>query len=201
MNKQQIRREHRTVRRSLNEQQVTSAGEAIARHGMEWAESLSAGHARTFAVYLGGKAEPPTMPLIHSLFSAGHRVILPICEPDCQLSWVAWTPTTAMVRSAYAPIDEPEGERHEFPAGEVAGIFLPATAVDRSGNRIGQGGGYYDRFLGSLGAGHGRIATVAVVYDSEVLPAGSIEAEPFDQKVDGAITPGGLVRFSTGPVS
>ena len=34
----------------------------------------------------------------------------------------------------------------------AAGIFLPATAVDFSGNRIGQGGGYYDKFLAALAA-------------------------------------------------
>ena len=32
------------------------------------------------------------------------------------------------------------------------GMFLPATAVDFSGNRIGQGGGYYDKFLAALAA-------------------------------------------------
>ena len=85
------------------------------------------------------------------------------------------------------------------------GIFLPATAVDFSGNRIGQGGGYYDKFLAALtallpsraGTSDGGLLpplpTAAVVFDSEVLPAGSIPAESFDRKVAAALTPGGLL--------
>ena len=87
------------------------------------------------------------------------------------------------------------------------GIFLPATAVDFSGNRIGQGGGYYDKFLAALaallpsgtaasdGGPLPPVPTAAVVYDGEVLPAGSIPAEPFDRKVAAALTPAGLVRL------
>ncbi len=87
------------------------------------------------------------------------------------------------------------------------GIFLPATAVDYSGNRIGQGGGYYDKFLAELAAlqysgtptSDGGllppVPTAAVVYDGEVLPAGSIPAESFDRKVGAALTPSGVVQL------
>jgi 5-formyltetrahydrofolate cyclo-ligase len=91
---------------------------------------------------------------------------------------------------------------------DATAIFLPATAVDFSGNRIGQGGGYYDKFLAALaamsstsgGAPSGALngvalPTAAVVYDTEVLPAGSIPAESFDRKVDTALTPGGIIRL------
>ena len=90
----------------------------------------------------------------------------------------------------------------------ATGIFLPATAVDFSGNRIGQGGGYYDKFLATLESifpgrteasdGAGRLPPLpasAVVYDAEVLPAGSISAESFDRRVPYALTPGGFVRL------
>ena len=91
-----------------------------------------------------------------------------------------------------------------------SGIFLPATAVDYSGNRIGQGGGYYDKFLAALAAllppggpaADGGLLpplpTAAVVYEAEVLPAGSIPAEPFDRKVAAALTPAGLLPLHPG---
>ncbi|BAS16910.1 5-formyltetrahydrofolate cyclo-ligase [Arthrobacter sp. Hiyo8] len=88
------------------------------------------------------------------------------------------------------------GER--FDSGvikDAAGIFLPATAVDESGNRIGQGGGYYDRLLDKLDADGQRPPTVAVVYDHEVLPAGTIPAQSFDKPVAEALTPNRVVRL------
>jgi 5-formyltetrahydrofolate cyclo-ligase len=110
---------------------------------------------------------------------------------------VYWTPETAFVRSKYAPIDEPVGERHGSDAvQDAAGIFLPATAVDGGGSRIGQGGGYYDRLLDGLDAGGQRPPTVAVVYDHEVLPASTIPAEPFDRPVAEALTPSRIVRLT-----
>jgi len=126
---------------------------------------------------------------------------------------VYWTPLSGFVRSRYAPIQEPVGERHGTDVmRDATAIFLPATAVDFSGNRIGQGGGYYDKFLAALaamssacgvapgGASDGAfegvaLPTAAVVYDTEVLPAGSIPAEAFDRKVDTALTPGGIIRL------
>ena len=41
----------------------------------------------------------------------------------------------------------------------------------------------------------GALPTAAVVYDTEVLPAGSIPAESFDRRVHAALTPGGIIRL------
>ena len=207
--KEEIRSSHRAVRSALPPAAQEAAAEGIARHGLEWASGLARGRQGIFAAYLGVGAEPPTLPLLTALVEAGHRVLLPVCEPDIELSWVYWTPQSGFVRSRYAPIQEPVGERHGTEImRDATAIFLPATAVDFSGNRIGQGGGYYDKFLAALaamsftsrGADDGAaddvaLPTAAVVYDTEVLPAGSIPAESFDRKVDTALTPGGIIRL------
>ncbi|WP_309073166.1 5-formyltetrahydrofolate cyclo-ligase [Paenarthrobacter sp.] len=198
--KEDIRSSRRLHRRTLTPEQIATAGESLARHGTAWAAEASLGGAATFAVYLGVAFEPPTLPLIHSLHQAGHQVLLPVCEPGRLLSWVYWTPATAFVRSAYAPIDEPEGERLESNViAKAAGIFMPATAVDRDGNRIGQGGGYYDRLLQGLDAAGQRPPTIAVVYDDDLLPSGSIPAEAFDRPVRQVLTPLGVVQLQDGP--
>jgi len=207
--KEEIRSSHRAGRSALPLAAQDTAAAGIASHGLEWASGLARGRQGTFAAYLGVGAEPPTLPLLAALVEAGHRVLLPVCEPDIELSWVYWTPRSGFVRSRYAPIQEPVGERHGTEImRDATAIFLPATAVDFSGNRIGQGGGYYDKFLAALaamsftsrGADDGAaddvaLPTAAVVYDTEVLPAGSIPAESFDRKVDTALTPGGIIRL------
>jgi 5-formyltetrahydrofolate cyclo-ligase len=207
--KEEIRARHRTRRALLRPPALDAAGAAIAEHGLTWANGLAGGQPGTFAAYLGVGSEPPTLPLLSALHDAGHRVLLPVCEPGISLSWVYWTPESTFVRSRFAPIQEPVGEH--FGAEimrSAAGIFVPATAVDFSGNRIGQGGGYYDKFLGTLESlfpvpdgpsdDGGRLPPLpasAVVYDGEVLPAGSIPVESFDRRVPSALTPGGFVRL------
>ncbi|MEQ4519323.1 5-formyltetrahydrofolate cyclo-ligase [Pseudarthrobacter sp. B907] len=206
--KDEIRSRHRRGRAALSQPDLEAAGAALARHGLAWATALANGGRRTFAAYLGVGAEPPTLPLLAALHGAGHRVLLPVCEPGLALSWVYWTPSSEFVRSRYAPIQEPVGDRLDTSVMlGVAGLFLPATALDRTGNRIGQGGGYYDKFLAALedlpwgvsGSETGPLPTAALVYDAEVLAAGTITAESFDRKVAAALTPGGLVRFSAQP--
>ncbi len=151
--KEEIRSGHRAARSALPPAAQDAAAAGIASHGLEWASGLARGRQGTFAAYLGVGAEPPTLPLLTALVDAGHRVLLPVCEPDIELSWVYWTPQSGFVRSRYAPIQEPVGERHGTDVmRDATAIFLPATAVDFSGNRIGQGGGYYDKFLAALAA-------------------------------------------------
>jgi 5-formyltetrahydrofolate cyclo-ligase len=207
--KEEIRASHRARRATLGPAALDAAGAAIARHGLAWASGLAGGHPVTFAAYVGVGTEPPTLPLLLALHGAGHRVLLPVCEPGINLSWVYWTPESTFVRSRFAPIQEPVGE-HFGPEimRYAAGVFVPATAVDFSGNRIGQGGGYYDKFLATLeslfpaaagpsddGGPLPPLPASAVVYDGEVLPAGSIPAESFDRRVPSALTPGGFVRL------
>lgn len=195
--KDEIRSRHRKIRLGLQPEALSAAASGIARHGLSWAATVADGGPATFTAYLGVAHEPPTLALITALHEAGHKVLLPVCEPDRGLSWVLWNPDSEFVRSRYAPIKEPAGERHGLEAiRDVAGLFLPATAVDMNGNRIGQGGGYYDKFLADAEASGLQAPRAAVIYDSELLPASSIPVEGFDRPVDAALTPSGLVRLS-----
>lgn len=191
--KDDIRAAHRRRRALLTLQERQDAGEALAKHGAAWADSVTQGKAATVCAYLGVGAEPPTLPLIAALHDAGHKVLLPVCEPGRELKWVFWAPGVDLVRSRFAPILEPVGARHEIEvAGEAAALFIPATAVDLAGSRVGQGGGYYDKFLGHLESAGKHIPLAAVIYDGELLPAGRIPVEAFDRPVPGVVLPSGF---------
>lgn len=194
--KADIRARHRERRAAADPTRRDAAGAALAVHGAAWAEQLTGGTPSTFCAYLGVLPEPPTLTLISELHRRGHTVLLPVCEPGRRLSWTQWTPGVEFVRSRYAPVLEPAGPRHDLGImASVAALFIPATAVDRDGNRIGQGGGYYDVLLGSLARDGLEIPFAAIVFDSELLPAGSIPAEDFDRRVPAALTPSGLIRL------
>lgn len=188
-----IRAAHRRRRAAMTSLEREEAGTALAKHGAAWAASVMPAEEATVCVYLGVGAEPPTLPLIAALHDDGHRVLLPVCEPGRELGWVFWAPGIELARSRFAPILEPVGTRHEIEvAGEAAALFIPATAVDLAGSRIGQGGGYYDKFLGHLASAGKHIPLAAILYDWELLPAGAIPVEEFDRPVPGVVLPSGF---------
>jgi 5-formyltetrahydrofolate cyclo-ligase len=114
----------------------------------------------------------------------GDRLILPVLLPDNDLDWVRYEgPDT--LRPGPRGLREPTGPRLGVDAiTEATLVVVPALAVDRSGLRMGRGGGSYDRAL----ARAGRAYAVALLHDGELLP--SVPAEPHDRRVHAVITPG-----------
>ncbi|WP_125610253.1 5-formyltetrahydrofolate cyclo-ligase [Specibacter cremeus] len=186
----------RAARALMDDDDRRLAGDRLATAGLAWVADVSrpgrADDGWAVCCYLSAGTEPPTPALLAALVQAGYRVLVPVCEPGFQLSWARWFPGVRMARSPLAPVLEPVGPRFPFDAvGPVAGILLPALAVDLSGVRLGQGGGYYDRFLATAGT-HPR---AAVVHDTEVLPAGTLPHDALDRPVDYIVSPGGVRRI------
>lgn len=71
-------------------------------------------------------------------------------------------------------------------------LIVPLAGFDRAGNRIGYGGGYYDRTLELL-RGMGPVAAIGLAFGVQELPA--IPAEPFDQMLDVIVTDREIIRF------
>jgi 5-formyltetrahydrofolate cyclo-ligase len=76
--------------------------------------------------------------------------------------WAAWGVAGSRCPVPAQPLPEPDV------------IIVPALAVDAAGRRLGQGGGYYDRFVPH----HPRARTIALLWSGEVLP--DVGAEPHD---------------------
>ena len=146
----------------------------------------------TVAAYLPFGTEPcatatPTLP--QALADAGARVLLPVLLPNLDLDWALYT-GPASLAPASRGLWEPLGPRHGLQAlDSVAALVVPAVAVDRTGVRLGRGGGSYDRALTRVRDG---VPVIAPLYDGELVPA--LPAEPHDRRVTAVITPSdGLV--------
>ncbi|WP_062007493.1 MULTISPECIES: 5-formyltetrahydrofolate cyclo-ligase [Arthrobacter] len=195
LSKIQWRAHLRAQRLSMDDGARHRAAEGLASAGLEWVSLVRSGPAPlTICAYVSVGPEPSTALLLTTLSQAGDHVFVPVCRPGHQLSWVSWHPGVPMQRSTLAPVMEPVGRRHAFAAlGPVAALLLPALAVDTSGVRLGQGGGYYDRFLASLqttkNAGLPGVPAAAVVYDHEVLAPHQLPHDALDQPVDYLLTP------------
>jgi 5-formyltetrahydrofolate cyclo-ligase len=69
-------------------------------------------------------------------------------------------------------------------------VLVPALAVDRTGMRLGRGGGSYDRALGHVPVG---TFVCALLYDGELLDR--VPHDDHDRPVTAAVTPSGLSRL------
>ena len=135
------------------------------------------------AAFLSQDGEPGTAPLIDALGAAGIEVLIPILRDDFDLDWGRFEPGH-QERGRFrllVPTTPPLGE--DAVAGAEV-VICPGVAVDREGNRLGRGGGSYDRALSRCSE---RVLRVQLVYDDEVVDA--VPAEPHDQQVDVIVTP------------
>lgn len=146
--------------------------------------------AATVALYVSVGREPGTGILLDALSAAGKRIILPLLQPDNDLDWAPYTGADALAsarRGLLEPVTPPLGPEAVATADVV---IVPGLAVDRTGLRLGRGGGSYDRALGRVPVG---TFTCVVLNDDEVLD--SVPAAPHDRRVSAAVTEHRLLRF------
>jgi len=144
--------------------------------------------------YLSTRDEPPTRAFLAWAAGRGIEVLLPVSRDDGLLDWAPLPASGAdaldeLLDAAGMPV--PDAELLSPLAINDAGLILvPAAAVDRSGMRMGWGRGYFDKTLGSMDR---RPPVFAVVFDDELVD--DLPSEPHDERVDGVVTPSGVVRF------
>ncbi len=195
--KEETREQFRSLRSELSRAEQLAAARGLAHQVEALLEELFGGTPGTVAAYLSVGAEPGTAQLMKLLAARGHDVVVPVCEPGYNLSWTRWADGVELAPSPRSWVREPVGPRLEFNDLPPVGLVLvPALVLDRKGNRMGQGGGYYDRFLAGLYLGPNRPATVGVVHSHEVVEQGTFECDPHDMPIDGALTPTEFSWFS-----
>jgi 5-formyltetrahydrofolate cyclo-ligase len=91
----------------------------------------------------------------------------------------------ALVSGAYG-ILQPEPSTRPAELDPTVVVLVPGVAFDTRGNRIGFGGGYYDRWL--AGPGRGAV-TIGLAFSEQLVP--SLVPLPHDRPVDGLVTDSG----------
>jgi 5-formyltetrahydrofolate cyclo-ligase len=177
-----------TARAELAEDQRTAAGRAIRDALLERPEVQMAG---TIAAYYSVGAEPDTRGLLFALWKRGSYVLLPLLRPDGDLDWASYEGPESLVPGPRGLLEPGEPPRGPGAVARADVVLAPALAVDRAGNRLGRGGGSYDRALARVGP---LVPLIALVYDAELLDR--VPAEPHDVKVRAAVSPGSGVTMT-----
>lgn len=175
------------VRREVSE----GVAEALAGAVLAAAVLPAARGASRVAAYVSFGSEPPTTRLLPALAGAGVQVLVPVVLPGGDLDWAQWQPGHSA--AGRGPV-EPIGSLLGVEAVRTCSlVVVPALAVDARGNRLGRGGGSYDRALTRL---PGDVLTAALLYDGELVER--LPSEPHDVPVRSVVTPsGGLARLSS----
>lgn len=147
----------------------------------------------TVAAYLSAGSEPATLRLVAWLAAHDVRVLLPVLSHpvDGPLSRPAWAPYEGpdALRTGALSILEPTGAvlpAEQLPEAEL--VICPGLAANLQGDRLGRGGGWYDRALTYAS----QSAPIWVLLnDDEVLAA--IPVQPWDRRIDVIVTPSRMV--------
>lgn len=139
-----LRQKIRTLRRSLTPRQQQQAADRLLANIRNRADFR---RAKNIAMYLPNDGEINPEPLIQLCWTLGKHVYLPVLHPVLhnRLWFVPYTPKTKMIKNIYG-IQEPTLIPHQRrTAWSLDLVLLPLVAFDERGNRMGMGGGYYDR--------------------------------------------------------
>ncbi len=104
---------------------------------------------KNVALYLANDGELDPMPFIEWCWQNNKQVYLPVLHPFCagQLLFLLFEENSTMIKNTYG-INEPKLEVNKVcPLNQLNILCTPLVAFDHSGNRLGMGGGFYDRTL------------------------------------------------------
>jgi 5-formyltetrahydrofolate cyclo-ligase len=139
--------------------------------------------ARTVFCYISVGAEPDTRALIAEWLARGKRVCVPRCQGGGAMQAVPITGLEETVPGFYG-LPEPPAGAPALPPEELDCVVVPCVAADRRGMRLGNGGGYYDRYLA-------RVACPSVCLCRGRLMQRDLPADAYDVPVSLVLTEDG----------
>lgn len=175
LTKDALRTKYLQIRDGLSSSRRTEAARALANKIVSLPEFKEA---RTLLVYDPFRSEIDINPIIKSAWNMGKAVAYPRCvREDHTIDWhLVWP----MEELAPSPLGmcEPESDTCtliESPDEQCLAL-IPGVAFDDAGNRIGYGGGYYDRFLADF-----KGCTIGVCFEEQLCE--NIVPEELDRPV------------------
>lgn len=161
--------------------------ERYVEHSFEYlATSPEFSQAKVIASYMSYGDEPDTHQLNQALIAAGKIVLLPRINGEA-IEWVQWNGDTGVLQKQKMILEPSSPEFTDL--GKIEVVVVPALRIDRSGYRLGQGGGYYDRTLPKLAAW-----SIGLIHPDEIASE-DLPREPWDHPLFAAATPDLIIRF------
>lgn len=142
--------------------------------------------ARCIMAYMACRGELSLEYVIQDILGDGRMLILPRCESPGIMTARRIVHMSDLVCGAFGLL-EPDADCEIVEPQAIDLVLVPGVAFDRAGHRLGQGGGYYDRFLRESGALRAGLCHEAALLDQ-------VPHEAHDEMMAYIITPGGIIR-------
>lgn len=144
-------------------------------------------NAKTIMCFASFGSEVDTLPLIKNIISEGKELVLPRVERrDNEKVLVLYKVTSLekqLVKGVFGIMEPDPGKCEKADLSDIELCICPGVVFDKKGNRIGYGGGFYDKLLRSDEA---RFAKIAVAFDLQIID--SIVPDSYDIPMDKVIT-------------
>ena len=138
----------------------------------KWAE------AKTIGITLSMENEVNTYPIIEKAWEEGKKVVVPKCNKETRTMSFRKISNFDQLETVYMSLREPiPALTEEVDADEIDLQIVPGVAYTERGERIGYGGGYYDRYLM-----HYKGKTLSLAYSFQMVD--HIPIEPFDKNIE-----------------
>lgn len=136
-----------------------------------------------FFIYISTEKEVDTHPIINELLKRGKNVFVPHIQKEKRVMVPVQIRDypEELEKGPFGIMQPKKGSSNSVQPGKIDISIVPGVAFDESGNRVGHGFGYYDRFLRDLDS-----KTIALAYEFQVVE--DIKCDPWDVPVDIIIT-------------
>lgn len=188
--RQVIRKQIRQARQQLSAVEQQQAAHRLCQQFLSLPELTSSQH---IAIYLHNDGEIATTNLIQALWQLGKAVYLPVLHPFTPgfLLFQHYQPCTEMTCNKFG-IAEPRLACQQVKClFELDMVLTPLVAFDSDGQRIGMGGGFYDRTFAKQPLVQQRM--IGLAHDCQRVE--NIPAEVWDLPLPVVVTPSAIYRF------
>lgn len=191
-NKKQLRERILQQRNALSTEMRGEKSRAISQRLLSLPQFQSAQWIMSYVTF---RSEVDTIPFIEASLVRGKRMVVPVVEKSTRRLLISEIRDIAreLVPGAYGIMEPAENFWRIISPQLLNLVVVPGVAFDLQGNRLGYGGGYYDRFLKTLSPG---VSLIAVAFDLQVVE--KIPAEHHDLKVHLIVTESRLINCPAG---
>lgn len=152
---------------------------------------------KRIAVFLAQDGELGTDILINSLWQRGHQVYLPVLQTlrGRHMAFATYCPNSQMHANQFGILEPKTPHQFHLTGQQIDLAIMPLACFDSNGNRMGMGGGFYDRTF-QFKRKHPQLRPYLIGWAHECQKIAALTPEKWDIPMDGLISEQQVYTFN-----